>query len=46
MFGGPIMSPGDVEALLGRCGFVDVRTLPGPPGSVIALIVGRKPPGA
>jgi hypothetical protein len=43
-WGGPVWSAAEVEKVLRETGFVDVRSLPTPPGSPAALIVGRRPP--
>jgi SAM-dependent methyltransferase len=42
--GGTMLSTGQSEALLSRAGFVEVKTLPGPPGAIIAIVVGRRRP--
>ena len=42
MFGGPLWLPSQVETLARDCGFTDVRSLPGPPGAPVALVVGRR----
>jgi ubiquinone/menaquinone biosynthesis C-methylase UbiE len=44
MFGGPLWLPSQVETLARDCGFIDVRTLPSPPGAPVALVVGRRRP--
>ena len=44
MFGGPLWLPSQVETLARDCGFIDVRTLPGPPGAPVALVAGRRSP--
>ena len=44
MFGGPLWLPSQVEKLARDYGFVDVRTLPSPPGAPVALVVGRRSP--
>jgi hypothetical protein len=44
MFGGPLWLPSQVETLGRSCGFIDVRTLPAPPGAPVALVVGRRRP--
>jgi predicted O-methyltransferase YrrM len=41
-WGGPLWAPAQVEALLREQGFVDVQTLPGPPGAPVALVAGRR----
>jgi hypothetical protein len=43
MFGGWITTPEQVEALLTEEGLVEVRTLPGPPHALTAIITGRRP---
>jgi 2-polyprenyl-3-methyl-5-hydroxy-6-metoxy-1,4-benzoquinol methylase len=43
MFGGPLWAPEQVAALLGQKGFADVKSLPMPPGSPAAVIVGQRP---
>jgi len=42
--GGPVWSPGDVERVMREAGFVDVRTLPSPPGTPVAIVVARRNP--
>ncbi len=44
LWGGYLIAPDQVEALLSHTGFVDVRTLPGPPGAIVALIAARRTP--
>jgi hypothetical protein len=44
LWGGCVTTPGGVETLLSRTGFVDVRTLPSPPGAIVALIAARRAP--
>jgi predicted O-methyltransferase YrrM len=41
-WGGPLWTTSDVEKLLRETGFADVRTLPSPPGSPVALVAGRR----
>ena len=42
MWGGPLWTPSQVEKLARDHGFVDVRTLPAPPGVHVALVAGRR----
>jgi SAM-dependent methyltransferase len=42
LFGGYVTTPPHVEGLLRDTGFVDVRTLPAPPGAVVAMVAGRR----
>jgi SAM-dependent methyltransferase len=44
LWGGCVIVPSEVEALLSQTGFVDVRTLPSPPGAIVALIAARRMP--
>jgi SAM-dependent methyltransferase len=44
MWGGPIWTADQVEALLAERSFVEVRTLPVPPGVPVALVAGRRGP--
>jgi SAM-dependent methyltransferase len=44
LWGGALMAPNQVEALLRRTGFGDVQTLPSPPGALVALIAARRMP--
>ncbi len=44
LWGGAASTPGEVETLLSRIGFVDVRALPFPPLSVVALVAARRMP--
>jgi hypothetical protein len=41
--GGTQWSKADSEKVLRETGFVEVRSLPTPPGGMITMIVGRKP---
>lgn len=43
LFGGLVTTTEKVEALLREAGFVDVRTLPGAPTALTAMIAARKP---
>lgn len=43
MWGGPLWTTAEAEELERASGFVDVRTLPAPPGVPIAMVVGRRP---
>jgi methyltransferase family protein len=43
LWGGAQPAPAQLEGLLARSGLVDVRTLPGPPGSTVAMMAGRRP---
>ncbi len=43
-FGGPTWPPAEIATRLRDHGFVDVRILPGPPGSPMVTIVGRRAP--
>ena len=43
MFGGFVTTNENIERLLGRQGFVDVRTLPRSPGSSGAVVAARRP---
>ncbi|WP_164928686.1 SAM-dependent methyltransferase [Gloeobacter violaceus] len=42
--GGCVIVPGQAETLLNQIGFVDMQTLPSPPGAVVALIAARRMP--
>jgi 2-polyprenyl-3-methyl-5-hydroxy-6-metoxy-1,4-benzoquinol methylase len=42
LWGGYVMTPSQVERLLSQTGFVGVRTLPSPPGAIVALIAARR----
>ncbi|MDQ4147070.1 MAG: class I SAM-dependent methyltransferase [Pseudomonadota bacterium] len=42
LWGGTVMAPSRIEALLHQTGFVDVRMLPSPPGAVVACIAARR----
>ena len=44
-WGGPQWATSDVEKVLRDAGFVEVRTLPRPPGGPVSLTVGRRSPG-
>lgn len=44
-WGGPRWSTDQVETMAREQGFTSVRTLPGPPASPVALVVGRRAPG-
>jgi SAM-dependent methyltransferase len=44
LWGGYPIAPDQVEKLLSRTGFVDVRTLPSPSGAIVALIAARRMP--
>lgn len=46
LWGGAQLSPAEFEGLLVRAGLADVRTLPGPPGSTVAMVAGRRPGSA
>jgi SAM-dependent methyltransferase len=41
-WGGALLAAAQVEALLGRAGFVDVQVLPGPPNAVVAMFAARR----
>jgi precorrin-6B methylase 2 len=41
-WGGPLWTPEQVQSLLRDQRFVDVKALPSPPGSPVALVVGRR----
>ncbi len=43
MWGGPLLSTGNAEHLLRDAGFTEVVSLPTPPGSIVALVAGRRP---
>ena len=43
LWGGSLLSPAEVETLLGKAGFVDVQMMPAPPGAVAAMIAARRP---
>jgi SAM-dependent methyltransferase len=43
MFGGENLSTADIEALLTKRGFAEVRRLPGPPGDFKCLFAARRP---
>jgi SAM-dependent methyltransferase len=42
MWGGPLWTPSEVEKVARDHGFVDVRTMPAPPGVHVALVAGRR----
>jgi SAM-dependent methyltransferase len=42
LWGGTLIAPTQVEALLRQTGFADVRTLPSPQGAIVALIAARR----
>ena len=44
LWGGPLWTGVQGEALLRDSGLVDVRTLPGPPGALTTLVAGRRKP--
>jgi len=41
-YGGPVLSAEQLEAMLNRFGYAEVRSLPTPPTSPIAMVVGRR----
>ena len=42
LWGGALINPDQIESLLQRTGFADVRILPSPPGAVVAFIAARR----
>jgi SAM-dependent methyltransferase len=44
LWGGSPMAVDQVETLLRQTGFVGVRTLPSPPGAIVALVAARRTP--
>jgi SAM-dependent methyltransferase len=44
LWGGTLLPPPEVEALLAGAGLAEVRSLPAPPASAIAMVAGRRPP--
>jgi SAM-dependent methyltransferase len=42
LYGGHASTPSTIEALLSEVGFSDVRTLPSPPGALVAFVAGRR----
>jgi SAM-dependent methyltransferase len=42
LYGGYAATPATIEALLSELGFSDVRTLPSPPGALVAFVAGRR----
>lgn len=46
LWGGAQLAPAEFEGLLARSGLADVRFLPGPPGSTVAMMAGRRPGAA
>jgi SAM-dependent methyltransferase len=46
LWGGALLAPAEAEGLLARSGLADVKALPGPPGSTVALAAGRRPEAA
>jgi hypothetical protein len=45
LWGGPLWTGAQGEAVLRDSGLVDVRTLPSPPGALTTLVAGRRKPG-
>ena len=41
-WGGSLMAPSQVEALLGKVGFEDIRALASPPNALVALVAARR----
>lgn len=41
-FGGPVVGTEELEAMLNRFGYAEVRSLPTPPTSPVAMVVGRR----
>jgi precorrin-6B methylase 2 len=46
LWGGTQATRSEIEALLARSGLVGITTLPGPPGSPVAMVAGRRPEAA
>jgi SAM-dependent methyltransferase len=44
LWGGYLMPPDQVEILLRQTGFIDVQTLPSPPGAIVALVAVLRTP--
>jgi len=44
LWGGTLIAPNQVEAVLKQTGFADVRTLPSPKGAIVALVAARRMP--
>lgn len=43
LWGGSVLQPAAIEALLRHAGFADLRPLPAPPGAVVAMLATRRP---
>ena len=46
LWGGAPLAPAEAEGLLARSGLVEVKTLPSPPNSTVAMAAGRRPEAA
>lgn len=42
LWGGSVIAPGQIEALLSERGFVEIQALPSPPGAVAAMVAARR----